>query len=730
MLMLASSVAHADPDPEPAPVVQPITASGRVIDALGKPVRDATIEVEGGSAKTRSDKQGRYTITAPLGATLVVNANKRGVALGSVTGETIDDAVVLSELSNENIEIAGETPIAATGAATLDREEIQRLPGAGGDVVRTLSAMPGVVNTQIPLGYNGIVIRGSSPQDSKVLVDDFEIPILFHALAFRAIVPAETIETLTFVPGGFAVDYGRSSSGIVLLTTRGGSDKRSTAAEVSLIDGGLVAQGPIDDKTKYMIALRRSVIDFIVPLVIPSNVDLSLTTVPQYWDEQFKIDHELSSAWKLSISSIGTDDRFELFTTKDQDAGAKRFYARTRFLRLTAAANYHEGEWSAKVALSSMIQEVQAKIGLYQGIDIVTATATPRASMTRSMATAWGLKDVVWTAGAEAQIGYSDVDLAIPLERREGEPYPAYDPKDTTSHFTGSVWFPDYAAWTSLEASFDPRIRLTGGLRVDYFGRPNELALEPRSEIQIKLDPTLTARLGAGAYRRPPEFQSEFLQKSVQSERSDQYTMGLEYNPILGVKIQGSLYYTNRSFLITHNADDTLGNNGRGTSKGAEILAILTNGIWFGWFGYSYSNSVRVDAPSDAPRLFDYDQPHSLNIALSRKRGRWQIGGRFSLYSGLPNTPVIGSEFDSDRNLHLPNSGPVNSDRAPLHHQLDLRVDYNFTWGPAAMTAYLDVQNVYLDRSVVTYFYGYDYSQRSAFESLPLIPSIGLRGTI
>jgi hypothetical protein len=46
------------------------------------------------------------------------------------------------------------------------------------------------------------------------------------------------------------------------------------------------------------------------------------------------------------------------------------------------------------------------------------------------------------------------------------------------------------------------------------------------------------------------------------------------------------------------------------------------------------------------------------------------------------------------------------------------------------MVAYLDVQNVYLDRSIVTYFYSYDYSQRSAFESLPLIPSFGLRGVL
>ena len=48
------------------------------------------------------------------------------------------------------------------------------------------------------------MIRGSSPQDSKVLVDDFEIPILFHALAFRAIVPAEVpgIETIRDVGTG------------------------------------------------------------------------------------------------------------------------------------------------------------------------------------------------------------------------------------------------------------------------------------------------------------------------------------------------------------------------------------------------------------------------------------------------------------------------------------------------------------------------------------------------
>jgi hypothetical protein len=293
------------------------------------------------------------------------------------------------------------------------------------------------------------------------------------------------------------------------------------------------------------------------------------------------------------------------------------------------------------------------------------------------------------------------------------------------------VRFPDFAAWTSIAASFDPRVRVTTGLRADVFGRPEEVAIQPRGEVQIKLWKQLSSRFGAGRYRRPPEFQSEFIQKSVKSEHSDQLTMGLELTPIPGVRVQGSLYYTDRTALITHEADGTLGNNGRGTSKGAEILAMLSNGkSWFGWFGYSYSHSTRVDQPGGDARLFDYDQPHSMNAAASWKRGRWTLGGRFQLYSGLPATPIIGAEFDSDRNLHIPISGEINSDRAPIHHQLDLRVDYTWKWGPAQMLAYLDIQNVYLDRSIVTYFYSYDYSQRSAFESLPLIPSFGLRGVL
>jgi len=72
----------------------------------------------------------------------------------------------------------------------------------------------------------------------------------------------------------------------------------------------------------------------------------------------------------------------------------------------------------------------------------------------------------------------------------------------------------------------------------------------------------------------------------------------------------------------------------------------------------------------------------------------------------------------------------VNSQRAPIHHELDVRVDYTWGWGPVAMTAFLDMENIYMNESVVTYNYNYDFSQRTGYKSLPILPSLGLRGVL
>ena len=154
--------------PPPPPDAAPIRTTGRVIDKLGKPIRGATVTVSGTDVTATTDRRGRFVIKAPLEAELSVEKTGFELQLAIVSGASLDDIVLLgSEDLSETIEVKADAPVPTAGAAQLDRQDLQRVPGTGGDVVRTLTVMPGVVNLQLPIGYSGVVIRGSSPQDSQ-----------------------------------------------------------------------------------------------------------------------------------------------------------------------------------------------------------------------------------------------------------------------------------------------------------------------------------------------------------------------------------------------------------------------------------------------------------------------------------------------------------------------------------------------------------------------------------
>jgi outer membrane receptor protein involved in Fe transport len=327
-------------------------------------------------------------------------------------------------------------------------------------------------------------------------------------------------------------------------------------------------------------------------------------------------------------------------------------------------------------------------------------------------------------------MGRASLDIAFPTPPHEGQPEGMLDPHDVSTSFKGAVAVFDFAQWVAATASLAPTIRATVGLRLDEFARNDDTEVQPRAELSAKLSRLLKVRIAAGAYRRPPENMDEYLHSELKGERATQVITGLEVTPDETTRVQTSLFYTDRSHLITNDASGALGNFGRGTTYGAELLATYRRGPWFLWLSGSLSRSTRVDYPGAPERLFSYDQPVSVNAAASWKKGKWQLGARFELYSGLPSTPVVGSVFDSDRNIYIPIFGAINSERAPPHHQLDLRVDRSWKWGPVLMTWFLDVQNVYMNTSVAGYAYSYDYSQSIAFKSLPIIPSIGLRGVL
>ena len=221
------------------------------------------------------------------------------------------------------------------------------MPGTRGDVLTAVQSLPGIANTGTFTPFSsGIIIRGSDPSDARILVDGFEIPLLYHFGAVQSILPTEMINGVTYAPGGFGVEHGRASSGTIEVHSREGKDKLGGFAELSFINGAVFLQGPIGNPSHhatFALSMRRSIVDAILPAVLPKDSGLQFAVLPRYYDWQARADWRPSDRWHLSLFVFGTDDS-TAFALDRNDAGdpllAGKFGTRTDFDRAIASATY------------------------------------------------------------------------------------------------------------------------------------------------------------------------------------------------------------------------------------------------------------------------------------------------------------------------------------------------------------------------------------------------------
>jgi outer membrane receptor protein involved in Fe transport len=197
------------------------------------------------------------------------------------------------------------------------------------------------------------------------------------------------------------------------------------------------------------------------------------------------------------------------------------------------------------------------------------------------------------------------------------------------------------------------------------------------------------------------------------------------------VGVEGFYKWLDDRPVPTGNAPPRYVNDGQGRVYGAELsLEARPDPRTFGYLAYTLSRSERRDLDRRW-RLFDQDQTHILALVLSRALGAgWELGARFRLVSGNPETPIVGSVYDVRSGVYLPVSGRVNSVRGPAFHQLDLRVEKQFRAGALTLAPYLDVQNVYNAENVQGRRYSYDYRESEAVSGLPIFPNFGVRGEL
>jgi len=755
----------AEPEPDEPPPPMPVNLEGTVVEmGTRRALPDIAVQVSGADgeliAETTTDDDGRYQFRGISVGAVQIKAFYPGYkdAESSVEvteGEVTDLRVWIKNLSYRDDEVVGVYRKESTDVTrrVLSVEEIRRIPGTFGDPVRVIQNLPGAARS--PLGTGALIIRGANPEDSAVYVDGIRIPLIYHLGGYVSVLNADLIDQVSYLPGNYGVQYGRSTGGVVDVTTKRDYPEQTRLSwSTDLLDTGVLVQGRTgkEQNIGFAAAGRRSYIDAVlasVPNLLP-NPDLVVR--PRWYDYQLKLTRLDDGSDELSFFVFGFQDQL-IFSSPDDfaqgtdtatqgDLGTSYSTHRAYLLwdkRLSDT-------WRLRVTPSFGIDDTRFSVGnstdlqQSQPLAVVRAEAiwTPTESLT--LTNGFDFIGGGYTFSAQLPLNPDQLDDYDPLAERE--PF--------TIDGRGVGGGPDFYARADFRPLEDrDKLLLSGGVRYNYvaiqdFDNPDPLfrgqALDPRFTFRWWLTENAALKAGGGVYHQPPlPFEVWRPEGTVDLafERARTAEIGWQQNIGEATQADMSVFYKNLDQQIVANpnfedlSSQYFTNEGIGRAYGLEtIIRRAPVDRFFGWISYTLSRSERNDYPNDPDNdwyLFELDQTHILvGVAGYQLPNDFGVSGKVQYVTGNPTTPFAGGVYDIDQDFYYGyQTADYNSERLPAFTAVDLRFDKLFTFKTWQLELYLDVLNAYRGENPEFVLYNYDYTESRFIRGLPLIPSPG-----
>ncbi len=741
-------------EPEAEELSPPVARlSGRVNDMDGVAIPDASVilaipgEVEDKDVTITTDDDGFFDFGEIAPGDYSVEILASGFKPLTVTEDLVEDEdrEVLYRLEVEaamyETVVRGRRPPREVTRREITRREITRIPGTGGDAMRSVQNMPGMARAP---GLSGeLIVRGSSPRDSRYFFDQMPVPMLYHFGGLTSVINSELLERIDFYPGNYSVRYGGATGGIVDVYPRApATDRIHASLDADIWDISALVETPLGEDWSVAVSGRRSYIDGILNAVLPKDGGMQFTVAPRYYDYQLVADYHPDDDDNLRLFLFGSDDKM-IFLFGDDVMGNPNFGGgmqfRTYFHQLQIRWDHHFS--------SDLTNEFNIGSGLWGndskfGEDFKFESKQVPIFLRDEIAWNTGPYFILRT-GLDMEIDWARWSVRAPMSiPSEGEHMDPITANSETMETSGEDWIYRPAWYGELEMTAIDRLRMIYGLRVDYFSTLEKVGLDPRFVARYQLFDWTTLKGGVGLFHQAPDTSQsddEYGNPNLDLIGAVHYSVGVEQNITENIEIGLEGFYKDIFDLVVASNEvverdgelvpERYNNDGDGSVYGLELMIKhQPTDRFFGWVAYTLMKSKRIDHPGWDERLFDYDQTHILTVVASVVLGRgWEAGVRFRLVTGNPNTPVVGTVYDADSDIYWPMYGETNSTRLPMFHQLDVRVDKNWQFKHIKFGVYIDIQNVYNHKNVEGYAYSYDYSQKVYFHGLPILPSLGLK---
>ena len=629
----------------------------------------------------------------------------------------------------EEVEVTGESAPKTVSKKTIQSQEITRLPGTAGDVLRALPAIPGI---GVANDFSGaLYIRGGSDEDNLYYFDRVPVGYPYHFGGLVSSLSSEIIDRIDVYAGGYGAEYGVDSQAVIDIYSQDSSpaDLRGKFNLNLLFSEGLL-QGRFGKKGYWYAAGRRSYIDlFIGSLSFGTG---AITAFPRFWDYQLKAGYDFNDKHQLFFNLFASGDRFAL--KLDGEDVDEDFQGNTSFESGFEGGGIHLRSFLTE-RLTSYLSLTRSKFlfdvnfGSSLSLEIDAPDYVLR-------------EDIIYELNAKHRLesglilGFEPGQVSGTFTRIPDEGEADYDIR-----FQEKVDVDEYVRGYRAEAYLQDRYTLLPflsvvfGLRFDYFSRIHQLSVQPRGSVLVELPNSSELQFAYGIYNQTPipaQLSSSVGNPALKSSQASHYILELKRQISQDTEIKMAAYYKNLADLVTADEEATYLNQGVGYAQGTEIFLRHRRGDrFFGWVSYAYALSKRRDRPDEPYRLYSFDQTHVATLAASYNlTPTWEIGAKWQYRTGNPYTPVEDATIRFDpRNgepIYVPIYAETNSDRLPSYHRLDLRVSKTYQFGRWKLGAFLELLNAYNRKNLLDYSYSENYTEREDVNQLPIIPYLGI----
>ena len=691
------------------------------------------------------------SINVPPSATFLLPLCAMLLSIPVQAGAQAQDQTELS-----TVQVQGELD---TGP-NITVDKLLKVPGAGGDPMKALEALPGVIIDENDQGLPAV--RGSSPESNLYLTDHMPVGYIFHNDGYSTYHNL-LIEDFQLKAGAWDAEYNNALGAVLDTRLRDpyAEDIRTTL-DVSFLRAGVLVEGAVTEDSAFYAAYRESLLQLYLDKMYDEDEDVGITQVPKNRDYQVKYHWRIDGTSNLKFMANGAKDTMgfklgEKFDEAEKEPAIVGDFSLNGYYN-TQGIQYDTvlaGGTSLLLVTSHKEEDIYFKIGQLFDIDATTDDYRVKAQLQTPLDNGDQIRyGVEYT---RFLVAYDMEGLYNPCS----DDVETCDPASLGASFTNreTLNIDRHYVFAAYDWLVTPNWEITTGLGSDQDDHLKHRTYEPRLNSRYHLTPswTLTAALGKH-YQFPRDFFAitrELGNPDLKQPSADHYVVGFEFNDIAsnhGVSAKLETYYKNLHDIIISNPDyidedttpsvDKFNNRAQGHAYGVEFLLNknLTN-KWYGWVSLAYSKTIRKNEMTGETFNYSYDRPWVLNVVASYKYNAYTtLGLKWRYQSGTLITPINGSDAiyrcgdeyksadeldascEAEPYVYDPIEGKMNSERLPAIHKLDLRLDYEPT---KDRTYYVEVLNAYNRKNITDYDYSEDYKTREAVSSLGTLLSLG-----